>query len=493
MTSQPWKKQWFFNVRNDVLSGTVVALALIPEAIGFSIVAGVDPKVGLYAAFCIATVSAFVGGRPGMISAATGAMALLMVTLVKQHGLPYLFAATLLTGALQILWGALKIGKAMRFVPRSVMIGFVNALAILIFMAQLPQFVGANWMMYAMVAASLAIIYLFPRLTTAVPSPLVAITVMAVLTIALHLHVRTVGDMGQLPSAFPTFGLPRVPLNLETLRIILPYAIPLSFVGLIESMLTAALIDDLTDTASNKNQECVGQGIANIVAGLFGGMAGCAMIGQSMINIKSNGRGRLSTLCAGVSLLGLIVLGHDWVKLIPMGALVAVMFMVSIATFDWASFKNVRLTPRSETVVTLATVFTVVQTHDLAQGVAVGIVLSAIFFARRLAKMVSVTSALSPDGQTRTYAVHGQLFFVSTEAFLKAFDWKEPVKSIVIDLTHSHLWDSSAVGAIDKVMLKARRLGIAAEVIGMNHASETILESLALHNKLEAGEVSLGH
>lgn len=334
MTSQPWKKQWFFNVRNDVLSGTVVALTLIPEAIGFSIVAGVDPKVGLYAAFCIATVSAFVGGRPGMISAATGAITLLMVMLVKQHGLPYLFAATLLTGALQILWGALKIGKAMRFVPRSVMIGFVNALAILIFMAQLPQFVGANWMMYAMVTASLAIIYLFPRLTTAVPSPLVAITVMAVLTIALHLHVRTVGDMGQLPSAFPTFGLPRVPLNLETLRIILPYAIPLSFVGLIESMLTAALIDDLTDTASNKNQECVGQGIANIVAGLFGGMAGCAMIGQSMINIKSNGRGRLSTLCAGVFLLGLIVLGHDWVKLIPMGALVAVMFMVSIATFD---------------------------------------------------------------------------------------------------------------------------------------------------------------
>lgn len=493
MTSQPWKKQWFFNVKNDVLAGTVVALALIPEAIGFSIVAGVDPKVGLYAAFCIAVVSAFVGGRPAMISAATGAMALLMVTLVKEHGLSYLLAATLLTGALQIVWGALKIGRAMRFVPRSVMIGFVNALAILIFLAQFPQFKGASWEMYAMIAASLAIIYLFPLVTTAVPSPLVAIAVMATVTVMFHVHVRTVGDMGQLPSTLPTFGLPLVPFNLETLRIILPYAIPLSFVGLIESLLTAYLIDDLTDTDSNKNQECIGQGIANIVAGLFGGMAGCAMIGQSMINIKSNGRGRLSTLCAGAFLLGFLILGNNWVKLIPMGALVAVMFMVSIATFDWASLKNLRLTPRSETVVTVATVITVVQTHDLAQGVAVGIVLSAIFFARRLAKIVSVTSELSPDGATRTYLVHGQLFFVSTEQFLKAFDWKEPVQCIVVDLTHSHLWDSSAVGAIDKVVLKARRLGREAEVVGMNHASATILETLALHDKLEVDEASPGH
>lgn len=428
-----------------------------------------------------------------MISAATGAMALLMVTLVKEHGLAYLFAATLMTGAFQILWGILKIGKAMRFVPRSVMIGFVNALAILIFMAQFPQFVGANWMMYAMVAAGLAIIYLFPRLTKAIPSPLVAICVLSAVAIGFHLHVRTVGDMGQLPNAFPTFGLPHVPFNMETLRIVLPYAIPLSFVGLIESLLTATLIDDLTDTRSNKNQECVGQGVSNIVAGLFGGMAGCAMIGQSMINIKSNGRGRLSTLCAGVFLLCFIVLGHNWVKLIPMGALVAVMFMVSIATFDWASFKNLRLTPRSETLVMVATVVTVVQTHDLAQGIAVGIVLSAIFFVRRLAKTISVISTLSPDNETRTYAVHGQLFFVSTEAFLKAFDWTEPVKRLVIDLTHSHLWDSSAVGAIDKVVLKARRLGIAVEVIGLNHASETILESLALHNKTAVGEIPASH
>lgn len=490
MTSQPWRKQWFFNVRNDVLSGTVVALALIPEAIGFSVVAGVDPKVGLYAAFCIAVVTAFVGGRSGMISAATGAMALLMVTLVKEHGLAYLFAATLLTGAFQIVWGLMKIGRAMRFVPRSVMIGFVNALAILIFMAQFPQFVGATWVMYAMVAASLAIIYLFPRITTAVPSPLVAIAVLAAITVGFHLNVRTVGDLGQLPTAFPAFGLPLVPFNLETLKIILPYALPLSFVGLIESLLTATLIDDLTDTPSDKNQECVGQGIANIVAGMFGGMAGCAMIGQSMINIKSNGRGRLSSLCAGVFLLAFLLLGHSWVRLIPMGALVGVMFMVSIATFDWASLKNLRVTPRGETLVMVATVVTVVQTHDLAAGVAVGIILSAVLFARRLAKLISVTSDLSPDGATRTYAVHGQLFFVSTEQFLKAFDWQEPVQRIVIDLTHSHLWDSSAVGAIDKVVLKARRLGWEAEVVGLNHASETILERLALHDKIDVPVVS---
>ncbi len=324
------------------------------------------------------------------------------------------------------------------------------------------------------------------------PSPLVAIAFLAAVTVGFHLNVRTVGDLGQLPTAFPAFGLPLVPLNLETLKIILPYALPLSFVGLIESLLTATLIDDLTDTPSDKNQECVGQGIANIVAGMFGGMAGCAMIGQSMINIKSNRRGRLSTLCAGVFLLAFLLLGHSWVRLIPMGALVGVMFMVSIATFDWASLKNLRVTPRGETLVMVATVVTVVQTHDLAAGVAVGIILSAVLFARRLAKLISVTSDLSPDRATRTYAVHGQLFFVSTEQFLSAFHWQEPVQRIVIDLTHSHLWDSSAVGAIDKVVLKARRLGREAEVIGLNHASETILERLALHDKIDVPAAS-GH
>ncbi|MES2465578.1 MAG: SulP family inorganic anion transporter [Armatimonadota bacterium] len=493
VTPPLWKDQWFFNVRNDVLSGTVVALALIPEAIAFSLIAGVDPKVGLYASFCIAFISAFTGGRPALISAATGAMALLMVTLVKEHGLQYLFAATLLTGVFQILFGWRKLGRYMKFVPRSVMIGFVNALAILIFMAQLPQFVGASWQMYAMVVGSLAIIYGFPRITKAVPSPLVAIIVMTVIAIVFKSDVRTVGDMGKLPEAFPLFSLPAVPLSLETLKIILPYSLPLAMVGIIESLLTSSLLDDLTESPSNKNQESISQGIANIVAGLFGGMAGCAMIGQSVINIKSGGRGRLSTLCAGVLLLTFLLLAGNWVRQIPMGALVAVMFMVSIGTFDWAALRSLRETPRGETVVMIATVITVVQTHDLARGVGVGIVLSAVLFVRRLAKTISVTKTLSPDGDTFTYVVRGQLFFVSTDDFLKAFDWQTPVKRIVIDLTHSHIWDGSSVGAIDKVMLKARRLGIEAEVIGLNEASETILERLALHNKSGADAMTNGH
>lgn len=493
VTPPRWKDQWFFNVRNDVLAGTVVALALIPEAIAFSIIAGVDPKVGLYASFCIAVLSAILGGRPAMISAATGAMALLMVTLVKAHGVQYLFAATLLTGVFQILFGWRKLGRYMKFVPRSVMIGFVNALAILIFMAQLPQFVGVSWQMYAMVAGSLAIIYGFPRITRVIPSPLVAIIVMTIISIVFKSDVRTVGDMGKLPEAFPLFSFPAVPLSLETLKIILPYSLPLAMVGLIESLLTASLLDDLTESPSDKNQESISQGIANIVAGLFGGMAGCAMIGQSVINIKSNGRGRLSTLCAGVFLLTFLLLAGDWVRLMPMGALVAVMFMVSIGTFDWAALKSIRETPRGETVVMIATVITVVLTHDLARGVAVGIVLSALFFARRVAKTVSITRTLSPDGDTCTYAVRGQLFFVSTDDFLKAFDWQTPVRRIVIDLTHSHIWDGSSVGAIDKVILRARRLGIETEVIGLNEASETILERLALHNKAGGDAITSGH
>ena len=480
---QSWKSQWFFNIRNDMLAGLVVALALIPEAIAFSIIAGVDPKVGLYASFCIAIVSALVGGRPGMISAATGAMALLMVTLVRDHGLAYLFAATLLTGVFQIMFGIVKLGRLLKFVPRPVMIGFVNALAILIFMAQLVHFSGASWQMYTMVAASLVIIYGFPRLTRVIPSPLVAIILMTIVSVVFDTDVRTVGDLGELPSTFPPFTFPAVPWTFETLRIIAPYALPLAMVGLLESLLTATLLDDLTDTPSNKNQEAVGQGVSNVVAGVFGGMAGCAMIGQSVINIKSGGRGRLSTLCAGVFLLVLMLVANDLLRLIPMGALVAVMFMVSIGTFDWAALKNVRFTPRSETVVMVATVAAVVQTHDLSIGVAIGVVLSAIFFVRHLANTIRVSSTVSDDGRTRTYTVHGQLFFVSTDDFLRAFDWEDSVDRMVIDLTHTHLWDSSSVGALDKVVLKGRRLGRQVDVIGLNEASATILERLALHDK----------
>ena len=489
--TQAVKREWFSNVRGDILAGIVVALALIPEAIAFSIIAGVDPKVGLYASFCIALVTAFVGGRPALISAATGAMALLMVTLVKEHGLPYLFAATLLTGVFQILFGWRKLGRYMRFVPKSVMTGFVNALAILIFMAQLPQFIGANWQMYAMVAAGLAIIYGFPRITKVVPSPLVAILLLTGVAIFFKADVRTVGDMGQLPSALPFFALPQVPFNLETLQIILPYALPLALVGLIESLLTATLLDDLTQTPSDKNREARGQGIANLVAGCFGGMAGCAMIGQSVINVRSGGRGRLSTFVAGTFLLFLILVLGNWVKQIPMGALVAVMFMVSIGTFNWASLRNIKTLPAGETVVMVATVATVVQTHDLAKGVLVGVLLSAFLFARTLAKVVSVKSEWNEAQNTRTYQVHGQLFFASVTTFTDAFDFSEAATAVEIDLTHSHLWDHSAVDAIDKVVLKYRRVGVPVSVIGLNDASKTILDRLAVHDK-DVGAVQAG-
>lgn len=493
MSLSTLRTEWFGNIRNDLLAGTVVALALIPEAIAFSIIAGVDPKVGLYASFCIAVVIAFVGGRPGMISAATGAMALVMVTLVKDHGLEYLLAATILTGILQILAGIFKLGSLLRFVSRSVMTGFVNALAILIFMAQLPEFDGASWVVYAMVAVGLAIIYLFPYVTKAIPSPLVCIVVLTAFSMIVGLDIRTVGDMGELPDTFPAFLLPDIPLNLETLMIILPYSITLAVVGLLESLMTAVIVDDFTDTTSQKNRECSGQGIANIVAGFFGGMAGCAMIGQSVINVQSGGRGRLSTLWAGGFLLFLILVLSDLVSQIPMAALVAVMIMVSIGTFSWSSITNLRTYPITSSIVMLATVAVVVYTHNLAQGVAVGVLLSAIFFARKVAQLVSVRSALSDDGKERTYTVYGQVFFASADQFLAGFDFKELIDSVVIDVTQAHLWDLTAVGALDKVMLKFRREGTEVELIGMNEASETLVNKLAIYDKPDAMELMVEH
>ena len=373
------RQEWLSNTRNDLLAGLVVALALIPEAIAFSIIAGVDPKVGLYASFCIAFVSAFMGGRPGMISAATGAMALLMVFLVKEHGLQYLLGATILTGLLQIAAGWLRLGTLMRFVSRSVITGFVNALAILIFMAQLPELINVTWVVYAMTAGGLGIIYLFPFITRSIPSPLVTILVLTALSIGLGLDVRTVGDMGELPDSLPIFLFPDMPLNWETLTIIFPVSATMAVVGLLESMMTASIVDDLTDTPSDKNRECVGQGVSNIFSGFMGGMAGCAMIGQSVINIKSGGRGRLSTLTAGILLLIMVVFLGDWVAMIPMAALVAVMIMVSIGTFNWASIRNLNTNPKSSTLVMLATVVVVVATHDLAKGVLAGVLLSGFF------------------------------------------------------------------------------------------------------------------
>jgi SulP family sulfate permease len=497
MTKHTYFHQWFGNPGRDLIAGTVVALALIPEAIAFSLIAGVDPKVGLYASFCIAVVIAFVGGRPGMISAATGAMALLMVTLIKEHGLHYLFAATLLTGVLQIGAGLLKLGNLMRFVARSVVIGFVNALAILIFLAQLTEFRGQGWLMYACVAGGLAIIYGLPRLTKAVPSPLVCIVVLTALSVGLgwgdqHL-LRTVGDMGSLPSSLPVFLFPDIPFSWETLRIILPYAAPMAVVGLLESLMTATIVDDYTDTSSDKNRECTGQGIANIAAGLFGGMAGCAMIGQTVINVKSGGRGRLSVFWAGAFLLFLIVILGDWVARIPMAALVAVMIMVSIGTFSWASLKNIRVYPKSATLVTFATVAIVVSTHNLALGVGAGVLLSALCFAAKIARLLHVTSHLTADGTERIYHVRGQLFFASTTAFTAAFDFREKLAKVTLDVTHSHFWDTTSINALDKVVIKFRQQGVAVELIGLNPASKAIVERLAIYDKTDATDLASAH
>jgi sulfate permease, SulP family len=478
---QALQASWFSNVRVDLVSGLLVALALIPEAIGFSIVAGVDPRIGLYTSFTIAVTIAFAGGRPGMISAATGSMAVVLADLVRDHGLAYLFATTVLTGIVQVVCAQLRIAQLMRFVPRSVMVGFVCALAIFIFTAQLPQFEGANWQMYAMVAAGLAIIHLLPRFTTVVPSPLVAIVVLTAISIGLGADVRTVGDMGALPTALPTLALPVVLLTLDTLAIVVPYALILTTVGLLESLLTAQIVDDMTDTPSDKNRETLGQGIANVVTGLFGGMAGCAMIGQSVINIRAGGRTRLSTLSAGILLLFLILVLGNWVARIPLGALAAVMFTVAFGTFDWAALKAIRVAPRGESVVTVATVATVIQTHDLALGVLVGVLLSAVLFARRIAHLVRVESRPSADGTTRYYRVVGQIFFASVDQFVDSFDFSEKVGSVEIGLEDAHLWDSSAVAALDKVLLKFSRNNVRVRLVGLNQASESLLDLLGVH------------
>jgi len=480
------KQAWFSNVKADLLSGTVVALALIPEAIAFSIIAGVDPKVGLYASFIIAVITAFLGGRPGSISAATGAMALLMIDLVAEHGLQYLLAATFLTGIIQVIFGLLKLGRQMKFVPRAVMIGYINALAILIFRAQLPQLTDVPYMVYIITALSLGIIYILPRFTQAVPSPLVALAVMTFATIALKLDVPTVGEQGALPTAPPVFAIPEVPFTLETLQIIFPYSITLAIVGLLASFLTASLVDDLTDTPSDKTREAKGQGIANIVTAFFGGMAGCGMIGQSVINVQSGGRGRLSTLTAGIFLLVSILFLQDWVRQMPMAVLVAVMIMVSIGTFRWSSFTNMRQVPRSEVVVMLTTMFVIIFTRNFALGVGIGIVMSTVFFSRKVAKLVFVDKVLIEEGARCIYNISGQIFFVSRDEFAASFDFSEPVESVTINLKNAHLWDQGAVEVLDKTVQKFRRQGVEVEVVGLNEASSTLLNRLATDEELVA-------
>lgn len=478
MISDSFKAEWFGNVKGDILAGIVVALALIPEAIAFSIIAGVDPMVGLYASFCIAVVISFLGGRPAMISAATGAMALLMINLVADYGLQYLLAATIFTGIIQIFFGIFKLARFMRFIPRSVMVGFVNALAILIFTSQLQNFVGEGWQMYAMVAGALAIIYILPKFTKVVPSPLVAILVITFIGILTDSHVKTVGDMGKLTQALPTFLIPSVPFNMETLLIIIPYSVALAIVGILESLLTATIVDDMTDTASDKNQESRGQGIANIVAGFFGGMAGCAMIGQSVINVKSGGLGRLSSLVAGVFLMFLIIVLGEWVVRVPMAALVGVMIMVSIGTFDWSSLKSLHIVPKTDAAVMIVTVGTVVITHDLAKGVLAGVILSAVFFAYKISR-VQVKTSVDEINMRKTYCVSGQLFFASVSELMESFDYSEKIDHIKIDFAHAHLWDDSAVAAVEKIVAKYKEKDISVEIIGLNDYSLNLMNKLA--------------
>ena len=487
------RQQWLANPRRDLLAGTVVALALIPEAIAFSIIAGVDPAVGLYASFVIAVTIAFVGGRPAMISAATGAMALLMATLVKDHGLEYLFAASILTGVFQVIVGLLKLGRYIKFVSRSVMTGFVNSLAILIFLAQMPELIGANWQTFALVAGGLVIIYGFPRITKAVPSPLVAIVVLSALVIFTGLDVRTVGDMGQMPSSLPMFHLPVVPLTWETFAIIAPVSATLAFVGLLESLLTANLLDDITDTPSDKDRETRGQGVANVVSGLFGGMAGCAMIGQSIINVTSGARGRLSTLRAGLFLLFLILVLQDWVARIPMAALVAVMIMVSVGTFDWGSVLRLRATPVQSSIVMVATTVTVVATHDLSKGVVLGVLLSAVFFMRKVGKTIAVEEIETPEDGVLRYRVSGQLFFASADLFAASFEHHGHPRRVEIDMTDAHLWDLTGVAAVDKVVFRYRRQGAEVELVGMNQAGQTLVDQVGKHDKSHLPESAAAH
>ena len=472
-----FKKQWLGNIRSDLLAGTVVALALIPEAIAFSIIAGVDPKVGLYASISIAILISFIGGRVGMISAATGAMALIMVDLVKDYGLDYLLAATILAGLIQLIAGMLKVGTVIDFVSRSVITGFTNSLAILIFLAQLPEFYNGNIEMYLLVILGLLIIYTLPYLTKSFPSPLACIVVLTAIVFFLDIEVRTVSDMGDLPSTLPAFFMPDIPISLNTLLVILPYSLALAAVGLLETLLTATVIDEMTDSQSNKNKECRGQGIANMFTGFIGGMAGCAMIGQSVANIKSGGSGRLSTLSAGVILLLLLVTLSDLLRSIPMAALVAIMIMVSVSTFNWNSIVNLKKHPKHSSFVMICTVLVVLYSHNLALGVLTGVLLSSLYFAKKVAMYQKVD--LIKKSNTFDYKIKGQVFFASANKFIKAFVFDEKIKKVNIDVSEAHFWDLSAVAALDRVVDKYKKKNIIINVIGLNLASKTIVSKLS--------------
>jgi sulfate permease, SulP family len=476
-------------LRTEVLAGLVVALALIPEAISFSIIAGVDPRVGLFASVTMAISIAFLGGRPAMISAATGAVALVIAPVVREHGTDYLIATVILAGILQVLLGLLGVARLMRFIPRSVMVGFVNALAILIFVAQLPYLIDVPWIVYPMVAAGIAILVLLPKVTEVVPAPLVAIVVLTAITVVLALNVPDVSDQGDLPESLPTLLVPDVPLSLETLQIIAPYAVAMALVGLMESLMTAKLVDDVTDTRSNKTRESWGQGVANIVTGFFGGMGGCAMIGQTMINVKASGaRTRISTFMAGAFLLLLVVTLGDVVGTIPMAALVAVMVMVSVGTFDWHSIRpaTLRRMPRSETLVMLSTVAVTVVTHNLAYGVVTGVIVAALAFVRRVSHLTEVVEVAHPDERTRVYAVRGELLWASSNDLVHQFDYAGDPENVIIDLSDAHIWDASTVATFDAITSKYAARGKTATIVGLNEPSAE------RHGRL-AGHLAGGH
>ncbi|WP_131113156.1 SulP family inorganic anion transporter [Lichenihabitans psoromatis] len=479
MTMTSVRQQWLTNAVREMLAGAVATVALIPEVIAFSFAAGVDPQVGLFASFVIGIVIAFAGGRPAMISAAAGSVALVAAPLVHSHGLQYLLAAGLLAGLMQVLFGLLRLGVLLRFVSKSVRTGFVNALAILIFSAQMPQIIGGGWLTYAVLAAGLALIYLVPRLTTAIPSPLICIVVLTAAAMALHLPLRTIADLGHLPDGMPVFAWPQVPLTLETLQIIALPALAIAMVGLLESLMTASVVDDLTDTPSSKNRECTGLGLANLASSLFGGIAGCGMIGQTVSNVKYGGRGRFSTLFAGAFLLILMVLLKPWVSQVPVAALVAVMVMVSIDTFDWSSLRTVVRHPKMSSAVMLATVAVTVATSNLALGVTVGVLLSGVFFSFKVARLLRITQEPDDGAQRLTYRVVGQVFFASADLFVDAFDIRDATgRSVLIDLSHAHFWDITAVAALDRVRQRFVTHGVAVEVFGLNAASATLVERI---------------
>ncbi|MFM2719854.1 SulP family inorganic anion transporter [Microbacterium mcarthurae (nom. nud.)] len=470
----------------EALAGLVVAIALIPEAIAFSIIAGVDPRLGLFSSFVMAVAIAFLGGRPAMISAATGAIALVIAPVARDHGVDYLLATVILGGILQVVLGLLGVARLMRFIPRSVMVGFVNALAILIFVAQVPQLIGVPWMVYPLTAAGLAIMYLLPRVTRAVPAPLVAIVLLTGAAVVFGISVPTVGDQGALPESLPALLLPNVPLTGETLAIIFPFAAAMAIVGLLESLMTAALVDDITDTPSSKKRESLGQGAANVLSGLFGGMGGCAMIGQTMINVRASGaRTRISTFLAGVFLLVLVLVFGEVVAIIPMAVLVAVMIVVSVATFDWHSIRpaTLRRMPVSETVVMVATVAVTVWTHNLAIGVGVGVLAAAVLFARRVANLTVVHREV--EGGVARYRVEGELFFASSNDLTTKFAYHRDPSRVEIDLSASHVWDASTVAALDAVQTRYARLGTAVEITGMNDATSRFHERLS--GRLDGG------